>query len=262
MFETAVMRRAIVRAIGAGVCVVLLAGCSPEESRVETTRGGHEAQPASEIIGESEAARFDHFAREVFKNVYRSLAEQILGDYGVRDGLCLDLGCGPGYLGIELAERSNLRVIGVDIDPNAVLIARANISRRNLGTRVTAEEGDVHKLRFADGSADLIVSRGSFAFWDHPAKAFREIQRVLKPSGVAFIGGGMGRSITPEERAAIKKRLEEVKFQNGIKRVITPVMMQEILESASIAHYRIMSDGPGDSGCKCAMWVEIRPPPS
>jgi SAM-dependent methyltransferase len=262
MSETAVMRRAIVRAIGAGVCVVLFAGCSPEESGVETATADREAEPVGEIIGESQAARFDHFAREVFKNVYPLLAEQILGDYDIRDGLCLDLGCGPGYLGIELAERSNLRVIGVDIDPNAVLIARANSSRRNLGTRVTAEEGDVHKLRFADGSADLIVSRGSFAFWDHPAKAFREIQRVLKPGGVAFVGGGMGRSISPQERASIKKRLEEVKFQNGIKRVITPVMMQEILESAGITHYRIMGDGPRDSGCKCAMWIEIRTTPS
>ena len=79
--------------------------------------------------------------------------------------------------------------------------------------------------------------------------------------GVAFVGGGMGRAITPEEKAAVKQKLEAAGFLNRCKKTITPVMMQETLESAGIRHYKIMSDGPGDSGCKCGMWIEIRKMP-
>ena len=35
---------------------------------------------------------------------------------GIRDGLCINLGCGAGHLDVELAKRSNLKIIGLDID--------------------------------------------------------------------------------------------------------------------------------------------------
>jgi ubiquinone/menaquinone biosynthesis C-methylase UbiE len=209
---------------------------------------------------ESEAARFDRFAREAFKEVYPSLAEQILGDYNVREGTCADIGCGPAYLSIEVAKRSNLKIIGVDIDPEAVRIARKNVEREGLTGRIGIEQGDVHELRFQDGAIDLVISRGSFPFWNNTAQAFREIYRVLKPGGVAFVGGGMGRAITPEKKAAIKQKVEKAGFMNRCKNIITPVMMQETLESIDIRDYKIFGDGPGDSGCRCGMWIEIRKP--
>jgi SAM-dependent methyltransferase len=213
---------------------------------------------SAEHESQSDAVRFDRLARDAFEEVYPSLAEQILGDYGIREGICLDIGCGPAYLGIEIAKRSRLRVIGVDIDPEAVQIARKNIKRENLQARVTAEEGNAEKLRFLDASSDLIVSRGSFLFWENTAQGFREIYRVLKPGGVAFVGGGMGRSISPEEKEAIKRKVEQAGLMHRCKNKITPVMMQEILESVNIQKFRIMGDGPGDSGCRCGMWIEIR----
>jgi ubiquinone/menaquinone biosynthesis C-methylase UbiE len=212
----------------------------------------------STIEEESEAARFDRLARDAFKEVYPSLAEQILNDYNIRNGVCLDIGCGPGYLAIEIAKRSNLKIVGVDIDPDAVQIARKNIKREELMNQMIVEQGDVHHLHFADDTYDLIISRGSFLFWENTFQAFREIYRVLKPGGVAFIGGGMGRAITPEQKEAIKLKVEQAGFMNRCKRIITPVMMQETLESINIQDYKILGDGPGDSGCKCGMWVEIR----
>ena len=95
---------------------------------------------------ETEAARFDRFAREVFKDVYPSIAAQIIDDYQITDGLCLDLGCGSGYLSSEVANRSDLQIIGVDIDPEAVQIGRKNIEEVKLDDRITIEEGDVHEV--------------------------------------------------------------------------------------------------------------------
>jgi ubiquinone/menaquinone biosynthesis C-methylase UbiE len=222
------------------LAVLVCAGCSVESDT------------------ESDAARFDRVARDAFKEVYPSLADQILNDYGIREGVCLDIGCGPAYLGIEVAKRSRLTVIGIDIDPEAVRIARKNIKREELQERMTVEPGDVQALRFPDGYADLIISRGSFLFWENRTRAFREIHRVLKPGGVAFVGGGMGRAISPEQKEAIKRKIERAGLMERCRNTITPVMMQELLESLDIRNFKIMEDGQGDSGCRCGMWIEIR----
>jgi SAM-dependent methyltransferase len=207
---------------------------------------------------DGEAARFDRVARRVFKDVYPALARQILEDYQMREGLCLDLGCGPAFLSIELAKQSSLRIIGVDLDSEAVKIATRNVRKAGLSRRITVERGDVQRLRFPADTAALVVSRGSYLFWDDRVRAFREILRVLKPGGVAFVGGGMGRSTTPEQKEAIKKELVRTGIRKDCKTTVTPFEMEETLEMAGITRYRIMGDGPGDSGCKCGMWVEIR----
>ncbi|MBN2000100.1 class I SAM-dependent methyltransferase [candidate division KSB1 bacterium] len=206
---------------------------------------------------ESEAVRFDRFARETFKEIYPAIAEQILKDYNIRHGTCLDIGCGAGYLSIEIAKRSKLNIIGVDIDPEAIRIAKKNIKKEKLSGQITVEQGDVHKLHFTDDSVDLIVSRGSFIFWDHTAKAFKEIHRILKPGGVAFIGGGFGRSISPEKRAFINRKVDQAGFRDCGK-IFTPIIMQEILESINIQEYKIIKDSPQGRGCRCGMWVEMR----
>jgi len=206
----------------------------------------------------SEAARFDRVASKVFKEVYPALAGQILEDYGITKGTCLDIGCGPAYLSIQLAKASDLEIIGVDIDSEAVRIAKRNVRRAGLADRIQIEAGDVHRLRFADGEADLIVSRGSFLFWNDRVQAFKEVYRVLKPNGVAFIGGGMGRSIPPEKKEGIKKKLEAAGIVRSNRPTVTRYEMEETLDLAGIPSYRIVGDGPTDAGCKCGMWVEIR----
>lgn len=210
----------------------------------------------------SEAERFDRIARKVFKEVYPGLARQILDDYGITKGTCLDLGCGPAYWSIELAKRCNLQIIGVDIDSEAVRIAQRNVKRAGLSDRISIETGDVHHLRFADGEADLIISRGSFLFWTDRVQAFKEIYRVLKLNGVAFIGGGMGKAVSPEKKEIIKKQLEKSGCIRSCKSTVTKYEMEEILGMAGVINYRIMGDGPTDSGCKCGMWVEIKKPPT
>ena len=176
----------------------------------------------------------------------------------IHEGLCLDIGCGPCFLSIEIAKQSNLKIIGLDIDPEAVLLAENFIKQAHLENQIKVEQGDVHQLPFADETFDLIISRGSFLFWENLPKAFREINRVLKPGGVAFIGGGMGRAMTPGKKAAIKLKVEQAGFLNQCSRLITPVMMQEILESLNIQDFKIMGDRTGDSGRRCGLWVEIQ----
>ncbi len=70
-----------------------------------------------------------------------------------------------------------------------IKLARRTVREAGLQDRISFVVGDVHKMPFADDSADLIVSRGALPVFSDKVKALRQIWRVLKPTGVAFIGG-------------------------------------------------------------------------
>ena len=59
------------------------------------------------------------------------------------------------------------------------------ILEAGLQKRARFVEGDAQKLPFDDDSADVIVSRGTLTFIPDIGKCLREVDRVLKPTGVA-----------------------------------------------------------------------------
>jgi len=125
-----------------------------------------------------------------FAPVYPALAEQIVADYGITEGVCVDLGAGCGSLAMALAERTNLTVYALDIDSAAVRLCGVLVDEAGLTGRVLPVEGDATNLLFLDEFADLVVSRGSIFFWDDQFAGVLEAYRILKPGGVAFLGGG------------------------------------------------------------------------
>jgi len=200
------------------------------------------------------AEEFDQIAREVFAPIYPYLARQVKEDYKIPRGIAVDAGSGPGYWAIELAKITDLKVYALDIDPEAVKIVRRNIARAGLEGRVEAVESNVQKMPFADGFADLVVSRGSYPFWQDKVAAFKEIRRILKPGGVAFVGGGMGRLMPDEERSRIRDIMDARKIGPPADLEVGFEEMGRILREAGIMEFRIAPDG----GCLCGMWVEFR----
>jgi ubiquinone/menaquinone biosynthesis C-methylase UbiE len=77
-----------------------------------------------------------------------------------------------------------------------------------LDKRVTFVEGDAQKLPFVDDYADVIVSRGMLIFVPDIAKCLREVERVLKPTGVAFLGGRY--LYAPQENKISTDKLKEI----------------------------------------------------
>lgn len=97
-----------------------------------------------------------------------------------RDARVLEVGCGAGY-GASYLARSLADVSATDISEQAVAYARANYP----GVRFECAEGT--QLPFASAHFDAVVS---FQVIEHIARApsyLREIERVLKPGGHAFI---------------------------------------------------------------------------
>jgi SAM-dependent methyltransferase len=138
-------------------------------------------------------------ARSVFAPAYRDIARQIITATRVTQGVCLDIGCGAGYLGAAIASVSDLLVLFFDRSPDMLSIARRTINTRGLQTRAATLQGEVSAIALPDACIDLAVCRSAGYFWDGMAPAFQEIHRVLAPDGLACIGGGMGLPLSIRE---------------------------------------------------------------
>ena len=121
-----------------------------------------------------------------FKVIRRIIVNE-LKRHHPRDTL-VDVGCGPGYLLVDMAQTfNNLKLIGVDISQQMLARASDNITGRGLNERVSFRVGDIQGLPFESNSLDFVVSTLSLHHWLQPRQAFKEIFKVLKPGGQFLI---------------------------------------------------------------------------
>jgi ubiquinone/menaquinone biosynthesis C-methylase UbiE len=92
----------------------------------------------------------------------------------------LDIGCGTGFLSLELASRGH-RVVGIDFAPSMIAEARKKAAERQVAIRF--EEADAEQLPFANASFDIAISRHLLWTLPNPERAMDERIRVLRPGG-------------------------------------------------------------------------------
>ncbi|GAB3799564.1 class I SAM-dependent methyltransferase [Micromonospora zhanjiangensis] len=96
----------------------------------------------------------------------------------------LDIGCGPGTLTADLAARvAPGRVTAVEPDAAVLDLARAEVAGRARDT-VDFVVADVHALRFADDSFDVVHAHQVLQHVADPVRALREMRRVCRPGGI------------------------------------------------------------------------------
>src|SRR5215472_14749299 len=114
------------------------------------------------------AAHFD----EDFGHSIRTAAERTAWDR-ILDVLipqrgpldALDVGCGTGFLCLELAARGH-RVTGIDFAP--AMLAEARRKAAQSGAAIRFEEADAEQMPFRAGSFDLAISRHLLWTLPHP----------------------------------------------------------------------------------------------
>jgi SAM-dependent methyltransferase len=105
----------------------------------------------------------------------------------VRDAL--DVGCGVGHWGVQLASvmPDSVRVTGVDREPLWVEEARGRSRARGLETRFTYEHADAARLPFPDDSFDLTTCQTLLIHLADPNAAIAEMIRVTRPGGLVGV---------------------------------------------------------------------------
>jgi SAM-dependent methyltransferase len=96
----------------------------------------------------------------------------------------LDLGCGAGFDAFVAAQLVGPggRVVGVDLSPEMLAVARAALAEAGF-PQVEFSEGTVEVLPFPDTSFDVALSNGVLNLVPDKPAALREIFRVLRPGG-------------------------------------------------------------------------------
>ncbi|MFI3312970.1 MAG: methyltransferase domain-containing protein [Eubacteriales bacterium] len=98
---------------------------------------------------------------------------------------CMDMGCGPGMLGILLGKMGH-HVTFFDYSEEMLAQAEQNAQ----GLSATFVRGDAQAPDFPDGTFDVIVSRNLVWNLEQPEEAYRQWLRMLKPGGRLIVFDG------------------------------------------------------------------------
>lgn len=123
----------------------------------------------------------DRIARYEHRLAVNGLADGFLEGASV-----IDMGCGHGNFAHALRRAGAARVLGVDFGANSIAYARAAAERVGTGG-IDFKLASVYDTGEAAESFDFAVQNGVFHHLDNEDAAYREILRVLKPGGWAWI---------------------------------------------------------------------------
>ncbi|MBI5167823.1 MAG: class I SAM-dependent methyltransferase [candidate division NC10 bacterium] len=120
------------------------------------------------------------------RDFYELVVSEVAGT--LNSGRVLDVGTGPGYLPIKIAERlPSVKVIGVDISEDMIKIACRNVENAHLSNQIELLVEDGAETSIAPESIDLVISTASLHHWTRPIQVINEIHRVLKGGREAWI---------------------------------------------------------------------------
>jgi len=161
---------------------------STDQGTIHCFGQGAPAGSSNEVSASTTAAA-GAFTADDQAEGFAAAAARIAAQTGVRQGYCLVLGNGTGWLAHELARRTDLHIVGLEDNPRQVAAARSALSAAGLyGSRVVVHEGSVARPPYGAYLFNLIVSERALRTGAVPAPA-EEVFRLLRPEGgVACFG--------------------------------------------------------------------------
>lgn len=123
----------------------------------------------------------------------------------------LELAASFGYSAIALAQRYNVRVVGVEKNPDSVARARAHVAAAGLSEQVEIREGDILHLERLAEQFDYVLAEAILTMHSAPGKAkiLSGVCDRLKPGGQLlshelWLNGGNASAIAQELATAIR----------------------------------------------------------
>lgn len=181
--------------------------------------------------------------------VYPFLADHLLAASGLGGGEMLDLGPFAGGIALAVLEAApGFRATVLDEGEGVLRWVRSRAAQAGLGDRVVTRQGTLAPLAAPDATWDLVTVRGAFFFLT--PSLLREIHRVLRPGGFAWVGGGYGPSTPAEVIAPIAERSKFLNEAVGKRRVSTGEVEALVAEAGLTESARVATEG--------GLWVEVR----
>ena len=136
-----------------------------------------------------------HEINLLWNPVYPYLANHIYELYGCQDGRILEIGPFAGVI-FDLQRKSigNSFLIAT-FPPGMAKFFLQEAKKQNVEEKVDVLETDPFLTGVGEESVDLAIFRGAFFFPTLFEVSLPRIYRVLRLSGMAFIGGGFGKFI-------------------------------------------------------------------
>lgn len=124
---------------------------------------------------------------DLYKEWYmEDTVKQVLSQWKAKkDDVYLEIGCGTCFLGLELAKRRKVKVIGIDFSKTALESAKKLFKDNNI-TNAKFILGDITKMPIPNNSVDFIYGGGVIEHLKDTQQVVDELYRVLKPGGISY----------------------------------------------------------------------------
>lgn len=164
---------------------------------------------------------FDYIKEEIGYRV----ADRVM-DISRPLNVCVDLGCGRGYVTRHLSGRSVKQVHALEMSQSMLDQLEMPPDEEGITVHKVLLDEDNSRLPFDDESVDLVTSSLSAHWVNNLPGLFREVTRILKKDGV-FIGALFGGDTLFELRCALQ--MAELEREGGFASHVSPfVQVQDL----------------------------------
>jgi outer membrane protein assembly factor BamB len=145
-----------------------------------------------------ESGRLERIAQERIANPYpkdgrttrhAAAAEYIASQVSQAKGYCVILDCGEGRLAYELAQRTDMKIVGIERDERKVARARERLAQAGLYGRVAVHHVPDGTLPLTSSFANVVVSDGALRGSASPTYSAADQFRLVRPYGGVLLAG-------------------------------------------------------------------------
>ena len=129
-------------------------------------------------------ARYDRLAAVLSLGQDRRWRREMIDHVAItQPATVLDVATGPAGVALELADRTEARITGVDLSEDMLGRGRRNVIAAGRDDRIALVLGQGEHLPFPDGTFDALTFTYLLRYVADPAATITELARVVRPGG-------------------------------------------------------------------------------